>query len=655
MELKELGITPAKERQFNNKGIFSVEDLLRFLPRKYNDFTQITGLVPPPQISVIVAKVNRVNVRMQRQPYVITALCQEVGTNKNVSVSWFGQQYLRPQIEACLHSNVLICGKAEYNAQFNNYSIAAPEVFSMDINGARRIAPVYSKIQGMSSDYLLGKIAAALQTDAVREECVPAPIVAREGLMGMEQALRELHAPTSQIALDDAKKRLIFNDLLYFAEQQEIISRSVSKGSCYNIKTLKRFKEAVATLPYELTNDQKQALRDIIEVMRSGKRLRAFLYGDVGSGKSCVAFLSMIAMAENGYQAVLLAPTQVLALQHYENLCKMCEPLGFTPLLMNGIPTRKKEREIVMNSIASGSATLIVGTHALLNDTIRFKNLAFVCTDEEHRFGVEQRELLVKKTAFGVHNLSMSATPIPRTLAQLMYGEETLLCELKTMPAGRKQIKTAITGNMNAVFTFLKRELDNGRQAYIVCPTIEKGEVEDKASVEEIAKEYEKFGAPNGYKLECLTSKTPKDEMTQIIARFRSGETQMLVCTTILEVGVSVANASAIIIHNAECYGLATLHQLRGRVGRGGYQSYCVLFSTEKQNPRLQAMVQTTDGFEIARKDLELRGAGDFIGTKQSGDNKYLSLMLAYSDWYRHIAKIASRLVDDGTIIPCFG
>lgn len=650
MELSELNISTAKKKQFEAKGIHTVEELLRFLPRKYNDYRTITGIVPPPETSIFLATVNRVIVRNNKKPALITALCSAVKGGYNVQVTWFGQEFIRTRIEACLHETVLIVGKAEYSETYKNYSIVAPEIFTQHIEFAKKIYPVYSKISGMSDDYLHEKISLALKTPVAWQDNVPHTVVESEGLMEMNDALHELHAPQSMESLGRARERLIFNDLLYFAMQREQNSRSVPTGSCYNIKTLKTYMQAIDNLPFHLTDDQQKALYDIQSVFRSGRRLHALLYGDVGSGKSCVAFLSMIAMAENGYQSVLLAPTQVLALQHYNELCRMCEPLGLSPVLVNGLPTKKREREILLQAIRSGGAKLIVGTHALLNDEIHYKNLALVITDEEHRFGVDQRESLIKTSNGGVHSLSMSATPIPRTLAQVMYGDDVLCCELHSMPQGRKPVQSAVTKNRNAVYRFLKRELDYGRQAYVVCPLVDKSErVENVLSVEEVYEIYEKeFAAPNGYKMACLTSRTSKADTAKILSDFQNGSIQILISTTVVEVGVSIPNASAIIIHNAERFGLATLHQLRGRVGRGAHPSYCVLFSTEKDNPRLKAILSTTNGFEIARLDLQIRGAGDFIGTSQSGENKYLSLMLAFPDRYKHICEIASKLVDRG-------
>lgn len=650
-DLKSIGVTPKKAKQFAAKGINCVEDLLMFFPRKYNDFSQITGLRPSNEYSVFLAHVNSVPpININGRVPTVTALCTDVETNANVRVTWFGQTYIMPQVYSCLNCRVLIAGKAVYNQQFHNYTIISPEIFTTDIEGALRIYPVYSKIQNMSSDYLNNKIYSALSTPNIVQDPLPATIVAQEGLMSIDEAISQIHGPSSTTDLSNAQERLAFDELIRFAVEKEKRTRQASPGTIYNLKTLRTVKEAISNLPYQLTDDQQKACNDIFNVMRSGRRTQAMLFGDVGSGKSIVAYLTMLGIAESGYQAVLLAPTQALALQHYHDLMQICEPLGIDVLLVNGIPSRKTEKKNLIESLNKGSVSLIVGTHSLLNDSITFRDLAYVVVDEEQRFGVMQRQALLSRAKAGVHYLSMSATPIPRSLAQVMYGNDTMLCELKTMPNGRLPIKTAITKNHNAVYSFLERELSNGRQAYVVCPLIDKSEkVNDVLSCEETYEKYlSEFAEPKGFSIDCLTGRASKDEMSEILARFKSGETQILVCTTILEVGVNVPNASAMIIQNAERFGLATLHQLRGRVGRGTFQSFCVLFSTEKDNPRLQAMVRTTNGYEIAKEDLRIRGAGDFLGTAQSGDNKILALMLAYPKRYKRICEIASQLVDDG-------
>ena len=646
MQLANLGVTPAKEKQFNKKGIFSVEDLIRFFPRAYNDCSNITGILPENAVSIIIVRINDVRLYNNGTP-VIVATCTEKQSGKRVNISWFHQNYLYSRICFLRNSEVLVSGKITYNMQYDNYSISSPLVFTSDIKNGARIYPVYSKINGMSDEYLSGKIAEALKFD-VQEIC-PEHVIQDNKLLSLQAAINELHSPTSTERLELAKERLVFDDLLYFALRMEQSDRMVSRGSQYGVKTLKMTTQIIESLPYSLTEDQKNTLRSMVLHMKQGKRINALVQGDVGCGKSIIAFLMMVVAADSGYQAVLMAPTQVLAKQHYEDFSNLVAPFGLKTVLLGGNIMKKSEKEKILEEIRTGEIQFVIGTHAVLNKEIQYKALAVAITDEEHKFGVLQRASLVEKASTGVHSITMSATPIPRSLAMVIYGNNIQMHTIKTMPRGRMPVKTAVSNNLNGVFRFLLQQINQGRQIYVVCPMIEKNEdVVGVKSVEEISELYRNILEPKGISVSTLTGKTPKDEAAEIISRFKCGEIKVLVSTTVIEVGVNVPNASAIVIHNAERFGLSGLHQLRGRVGRGKYQSYCVLFSDDKNNERLAAMVATNDGFKIAEEDLRLRGAGEFIGTKQSGDDKYMALMLAYPERYEEIKKIAEKMLDVG-------
>lgn len=646
MQLANLGVTPAKEKQFNKKGIFSVEDLIRFFPRAYNDCSDITGILPENAVSIIIVRINDVRLYNNGTP-VIVATCTEKQSGKRVNISWFHQNYLYSRICFLRNSEVLVSGKITYNMQYDNYSISSPLVFTSDIKNGARIYPVYSKINGMSDEYLSGKIAEALKFD-IQETC-PEHVIKDNKLLSLQAAINELHSPTSTERLELAKERLVFDDLLYFALRMEQSDRMVSRGSQYGVKTLKMTTQIIESLPYSLTEDQKNTLRSMVSHMKQGKRINALVQGDVGCGKSIIAFLMMVVAADSGYQAVLMAPTQVLAKQHYEDFSNLVAPFGLKTALLGGNTMKKSEKEKILEEIRTGEIQFVIGTHAVLNKEIQYKALAVAITDEEHKFGVLQRASLVEKASTGVHSITMSATPIPRSLAMVIYGNNIQMHTIKTMPRGRMPVKTAVSNSLNGVFRFLLQQINQGRQIYVVCPMIEKNEdVVGVKSVEEISELYRNILEPKGISVSTLTGKTPKDEAAEIISKFKCGEIKVLVSTTVIEVGVNVPNASAIVIHNAERFGLSGLHQLRGRVGRGKYQSYCVLFSDDKNNERLAAMVATNDGFKIAEEDLRLRGAGEFIGTKQSGDDKYMALMLAYPERYEEIKKIAEKMLDVG-------
>ena len=349
-----------------------------------------------------------------------------------------------------------------------------------------------------------------------------------------------------------------------------------------------------------------------------------------------------MAVVENGYQAAIMCPTAVLAEQHFKSLSEQLSPFNIKVSLLTSNLTAK-EKKVVLADIQDGKAQVIVGTHAVISKDVKFKELALTIVDEEHRFGVEQRDALAEKAKTGVHNVSMTATPIPRTIASAVYGENTQIISVHTMPSGRKPVKTIVYGNEEKVYASMYNQIRAGHQCYVVCPLIEESDSETLAGVESVEETYSKmtawFSKYPEVSIKMINGNMKPADVKDAISAFSAGKCQIIISTTIIEVGVNVPNATVIVVKNAERFGLAQLHQLRGRVGRGDAQSYCVLLSKQKTNPRLLAMEETTDGFEIARKDLELRGTGDIVGTKQSGIDKDVTLMLEYPDLYKKIVK----------------
>lgn len=645
MELSEIGVTEKKEKQFNSKGIYTAEDLTRYIPRKYYDFTKITGILPPSEISVFCATVKEVKANYGAIP-VLYAKC-ETEDGKKVQVSWFRQNHLKFRIEKMTTRVVIIAGKVIYDKEWHRYKVSSPLLFEYKSQVALYIKPVYSKIKGMAEEYLYEKLAMSIKARDCIEETLPKDTVKELNIMYLKEALTQIHFPQSMELLEKAKERMLYDDLIYFAIRNEWNKENSKAYSDIKITDLSLAKSIQSGLPYQLTQDQRLAINTIYKTVNAGKRLNALLQGDVGSGKTIVAMLAMACFVSSGFQSALLAPTKILALQHYNDLKALLKDTEYEPVYFGG-ELSAKEKKKALDKIKSGEARFIVGTHSLIGKSVEFENLALAIVDEEHKFGVAQRRRIVEMSERGVHSITMSATPIPRSLAQVIYGDNIELLTIKTMPNGRKPVRTGIAKSRNHIYSFLKKEIASGHQAYVVCPMIDDNEdMEEVASIEKVSAEYK--DALAGVRIATLTGKDKKAVTEETITAFKNGEIDVLIATSVIEVGVNVPNATVIVISSADRFGLSSLHQLRGRVGRSDLQSYCILEcekAKDGSNERLNAMVNTTDGFEIAKADLNIRGAGDFIGTKQSGNNKYVSLMLAYPDEYHKAKEQAKKILD---------
>lgn len=639
-DLKLLGITDAKKKQLLKKGIRDITDLLLFLPRKYTNYG-IPG-EPKEGKAAVLFRLTYVTNKVTNSG--IDMLCA-LGTanEKKISVVWFRQKFRYEEVYRMKGRNVLAAGDFHYDESWDQYQVANPDIFSICSPQPANpvIFPAYSKISGMSDSYLRVILKKAIEgfINCVQQE-LPRVIENRLSLMTMEDALKEAHFPTGEDNLREAWRRLRAEKFFYFAMQMR--GEKVRKSSPFKARSDLLQQNLMSSLPYHLTDDQKKTVDELSMQMRQGKSVHALIQGDVGCGKSVVAFLLIALMAENGFQSVLMAPTTVLARQHYEDLETLFSPYGICVEYVRPLTSMKKKEKMEMEErISKGKCQIVVGTHALLSDDLEYHGLGLIITDEEHKFGVEQREKLRSKTSDGVHYVTMSATPIPRSLAGVIYGEETKPYFIRTMPAGRKPVQTAVSRSYNSCFSFLKKQLQKGRQAYIVCPQVDQDQ-SDIASVEELTRKYEDVFGKEA--VSSLTARNTKKETEEILTAFKENRIRILVATTVIEVGVNVPNANTIIIHNAERFGLASLHQLRGRVGRGGGDAYCILFSKEKENPRLMAMCATTDGFRIAEEDLKLRGAGDLFGTEQSGMNEYIELILDHPGEYKDICDAIKKL-----------
>ena len=632
LDIKYLpGVGPKRAELLNKElEIFTYLDLLHYYPYKYIDrsktykISEIDGGMPYIQLRGRIVSYNTLGEGARRR---LVALFTD-GTGV-IELVWFkGIRYItdryKPGTEYTLFGKPTL-----FNGKFN---IAHPELDPVDdrIDNTAGLQGYYTTTEKMKNAFLNSK---ALQKmvytllsgiQAPLPETLPASVISHLQLMGLTDALRNIHFPVSVNHLRRAEMRLKFEELFYL--QLHILRytrlrnqklggfRFGHVGDCFN-----NFYHHV--LPFELTDAQKRVIKEIRADMGSGRQMNRLLQGDVGSGKTLVALMSMLIAVDNGYQACLMAPTEILATQHYEGLKELVEPLGLRIELLTGsVP--KKRRTPILDGLLTGEVNLLIGTHALLEDTVAFANLGFVVIDEQHRFGVEQRARLWRKNKIPPHILVMTATPIPRTLAMTVYGDLDVSV-IDQLPPGRKPIQTLLQyDNRRAqLYAALRKQLQIGRQAYIVYPLIQESEKSDLKNLEN-GYDHIREVFPE-YRVCMVHGKMKAAEKEAEMQKFVSGEAQIMVATTVIEVGVNVPNASVMIIENAERFGLAQLHQLRGRVGRGAEQSYCILMTSYKINQdtrkRLELMTETNDGFRIAEADMQMRGPGDMEGTQQSG------------------------------------
>lgn len=628
----------------------TVEDVCQLFPSKYYDFSFInplnTGRLD--KNYAFVCKLVSYELKKQSSLYIVRCTLQDIYTQNELCVSWFGTTEMYNVLKKDYRpgDTCFIGGKLKASNKKNLFFMSNPIIFKKyDGESDCHIYTAYKKIRGISESNFERIINECLEHATIPDK-VPRELLHKYNLMSKDEAIREMHKPSSVEGVKKAKYRLNMDDLLYFALQLEEKNRNLPAGSAYGIHSLAITTKIIENLPFQLTKDQKSAYEELVNRIRSGKRLNALIQGDVGCGKTILAFLLMFVMADNGFQSVLLAPTQVLASQHYNELKEMAAPYDIDVVyIANGL--KKKEREAILKSIEDGSALMIVGTHSVLSKEVKFHDLGLSITDEEHRFGVLQREEITTKAKAGMHTVTMSATPIPRSLSDVLLST-TEVFNIQSMPNGRKPIQTAICASQNTIFQFIKKEIEKGHQAYVVCPLIEdkQGVMEGILSVEQTYTEYANVFGKNA--VAVLNGKMKEDETEKVIRSFKNGEIKILVSTTVVEVGVNVPNATVIVINNAERFGLASLHQLRGRVGRGNSQGYCILNSVHKNNKRLLALCKYKNGFQIAEADYALRGCGNILGTEQSGSNYYVELSMRYPDLFNELQKYAKKYMDTG-------
>ncbi|HEX9951507.1 MAG TPA: ATP-dependent DNA helicase RecG [Rubricoccaceae bacterium] len=626
------GISERRAEPLRKAGVATVGDLFRYYPRRYLDRSTITAVrdLQPGVVATVVGTVTSKSLVPGGRSRFEIRLTDEAGVAmKGV---WFrGAQFVGRAF--AIGDRVAFHGKPEqYGSQF---SMAHPDFDKLDDAAAAlatgRIIPLYpggaalEKV-GITSRSLRKLVYGAFQTHGVLiPEVLPADIRERYGLIPGNVALRAIHFPKDTAERGRAERRLKFEEF-FFLQLLLALTRGRQKRQpgmalAGHGPLTDRFLSEI--LPFTLTNAQKNALVDVARDTASGNQMNRLVQGDVGSGKTVVGVAAMLMAVDAGHQAAFLAPTEILTEQHYANLKRYLEPLGLQVRLLIG-GQRKKLREEILGEIASGAAHVVVGTHALIEDTVQFQSLGLAVVDEQHRFGVVQRARMQRKGQ-RPHTLMMTATPIPRSLALTVYGDLDVTV-MNELPAGRKPIETRVypDSRRDEMLAFVKEQLREGRQAYVVFPLVEESESETLADVKDAesgAAELAERLRP--YRVDLVHGRMLAYEKEEAMDAFKAGETDVLVATTVIEVGVDVPNATVMVIEHAERFGLAQLHQLRGRVGRGGNQSFCFLMAGFKRTAdaveRLEAMERSTDGFEIAELDLRLRGAGDFFGTRQSG------------------------------------
>ncbi|MBQ6373570.1 MAG: ATP-dependent DNA helicase RecG [Clostridia bacterium] len=601
------GIGPARVKAFEAAGIRTVRELTMFLPKEYRD---LSAAVPLRELKsgdtacVRVRVAGEVSERRARR-LLITRLYVTDDTD-TVPVVWYNQPWLKKQMTA--GRELTLYGKAEMKQGYVT-------LISPTIETGEGLIPVYRSIAGIPPKAIRQSVEAALKLcEGQWPEELPEALRRRHDLCERNFAMRNAHFPQSREALEAARRRIAFEELLLYQMALALFRNAGRAGIAIHFP-----EEAVeaywSSLPFAPTGAQRRVLDEVARDLRSDRAMARMVQGDVGSGKTAIAFAAIALAHAGGYQSALMAPTEVLARQHYAGAQQLLEPMGISCGLLVGSLTQKQHR-LAHEAIASGAWDVAIGTHALISEGVEYQNLGLVVTDEQHRFGVRQRTSLSEK-GDAPNVLVMSATPIPRTLSLILYGDLDISI-VDELPPGRTPVKTRIVPEAKraALYDFLRREVRSGRQVYVVCPLVEESEAIEAQPAELVYEDLRTNRLPD-LRIELVHGRMKPADKDAALERFRLGEADILVSTTVIEVGVNVPNATVMVIENAERFGLAQLHQLRGRVGRGAHESWCFLMA--EPNERLRFMCATTDGFRVAQKDMELRGPGELFGTRQSG------------------------------------
>lgn len=622
--LRELkGVGEKTEKLFQKIGITTAEELLRYYPRTYDIYeepVEIASAEEDKTVSIRATITTGIYINQIRNLQVLTTTVADASSR--LPVAWFNAPYLRGTLKK--GSVFILRGKIirkKGRPQMEHPEIFTPAAYEEIIHSMQ---PVYGLTKGLSNKMITKLVHQILDTRPLHGEYLPEEIRERYQLADANYAIRTIHFPKNMQELLTARKRLVFDEFLLFVLAIQLLKEKTEEApNTFPMKPVWTTEEIIEGLPYDLTGAQKNVWHEIERDLSGHKLMSRLVQGDVGSGKTVIAFLAMVLSAENGFQSALMVPTEVLANQHYEGFLRLMEEQNIAschPVLLTGSTTARQKREIYQK-IADGEVNVIIGTHALIQEKVEYKNLGLVITDEQHRFGVRQREALTTR-GNPPHVLVMSATPIPRTLAIILYGDLDISI-IDELPAKRLPIKNCVVGTSYRpkAYSFIEKQVQMGRQAYVICPMVEESEGLEAENVTDYARKLQEI-LPGEIKVEILHGKMKPKEKNRIMEAFASGEIQVLVSTTVVEVGVNVPNATVMMVENAERFGLAQLHQLRGRVGRGEHQSYCIFIqgnNEENTSKRLKILNESNDGFYIAGEDLKLRGPGDLFGIRQSG------------------------------------
>lgn len=645
------GVGEKTGKLFEKLGVVTIDDLLSYYPRAYDAYED-----PVPIGQLREQAVMSVSAILPRQPDLLTfnrmrmVSAQIKDLTGSLQLAWYNMPYMR----ANLKSGVPYVFRGRVAKKRGRLVMEQPEVFTPESYEAvnHSMQPVYGQTRGLSNKTIVKAVRQALLARQMEREYMPAGLRRKYQLSEINYAVEHIHFPADQKELLFARKRLVFDEFFMFLVGVRRLKEH--RGERHSDFVMVHSREAdklKERLPYALTQAQERTLQEVYRDMENGLVMNRLIQGDVGSGKTIIAILALLEAASNGYQGALMVPTEVLARQHFESITELFEAHGIEKqaVLVTGSMTAKEKR-VAYGKITSHEADIIIGTHALIQEKVVYDKLALVITDEQHRFGVGQRELLSSKGEMP-HVLVMSATPIPRTLAIILYGDLDISV-IDELPAGRQSIKNCVVGQdyRPKAYAFIEKQIAAGYQAYVICPMVEASEMIEAENVLDYTKALKKE-LSESIQIACLHGKMKAKEKNDIMERFAAGQIQVLVSTTVIEVGVNVPNATVMMIENAERFGLAQLHQLRGRVGRGKAQSYCIMVNgagDQDTQKRLDILNRSNDGFYIASEDLKLRGPGDIFGVRQSGDLEFrLADIFTDANILKQVSEEVNRLLDD--------